>query len=153
MDSRVGNFPPQVALSAPTEHARDLARRLFTCNISNLAQRVKRGENMSRFERAMLQVMAASSGSAQATVADNYVELAHILEVTWRSIQNWQKRSDAPKLATNGFHEMTAWHEFMSRHDMKGDAPTANKDTALRARKLLAAVAERELRLAVKKRE
>ena len=41
----------------------------------------------------------------------------------------------------------------MSRHDFKGDAPAADEETALRARKLLAEVEERELRLAVKKRE
>jgi hypothetical protein len=63
----------------------------------------------------MLQGMAASSGPAQATVAENYVELAGIRGVTRRTIQNWCKR------------------------------PTA--------RKLLAEVEERELRLAVKKRE
>jgi hypothetical protein len=41
----------------------------------------------------------------------------------------------------------------MTRHDLKGDAPAADEETALRARKLLAEVEERELRLAVKKRE
>jgi phage terminase Nu1 subunit (DNA packaging protein) len=131
----------------------DIARKLLTRDIANLAQRVQRGGNLSRSERAMLQGMAVSSGPAQATVAENYVELARILGVTRRTIQNWRKRSDAPKPAANGFHEVTAWREFMTRHDLKGDAPAADEETALRARKLLAEVEERELRLAVKKRE
>ena len=57
----------------------DIARKLLTRDIANLAQRVQRGGNLSRSERAMLQGMAASSGPAQATVAENYVELARIL--------------------------------------------------------------------------
>ena len=60
----------------------DLARKLLTRDFANLAQRVQRGGNLSRTERAMLQGMAASSGPAQATVAENYVELAGILGVT-----------------------------------------------------------------------
>jgi phage terminase Nu1 subunit (DNA packaging protein) len=129
----------------------DLARKLLTRDFANLAQRVQRGGNLSRTERAMLQGMAASSGPAQATVAENYVELAGILGVTRRTIQNWRKRPTAPKSAANGFHDVAAWREFMTRHDLKGDAPAADEETALRARKLLAEVEERELRLAVKK--
>jgi hypothetical protein len=129
----------------------DLARKLLTRDFANLAQRVQRGGNLSRTERAMLQGMAASSGPAQATVAENYVELAGILGVTRRTIQNWRKRPTAPKPAANGFHDVAAWREFMTRHDLKGDAPATDEETALRARKLLAEVEERELRLAVKK--
>ena len=129
----------------------DLARKLLTRDFANLAQRVQRGGNLSRSERAMLQGMAASSSPAEATVAENYVELARILGVTRRTIQNWRKRSGAPKPAANGFHDVAAWREFMTRHDLKGDAPAADEETALRARKLLAEVEERELRLAVKK--
>ncbi len=129
----------------------DLARKLLTRDFANLAQRVQRGGNLSRTERTMLQGMAASSGPAQATVAENYVELAGILGVTRRTIQNWRKRSGAPKAAANGFHDVSAWREFMHRHDLKGDAVATDEETALRARKLLAEVEERELRLAVKK--
>ena len=41
----------------------------------------------------------------------------------------------------------------MRAHELKGDAVATDEETALRARKLLAEVEERELRLAVKKRE
>jgi len=129
----------------------DIARKLLTRDIANLAQRVQRGGNLSRSERAMLQSMAALSGPAQATVAENFVDLARILGVTRRTIQNWRRKSDAPKPAANGFHDVAAWREFMQRHDLKSDATATDEETALRARKLLAEVEERELRLAVKK--
>lgn len=130
----------------------DLAKKLLNRDFANLAQRVQRGGNLSRSERVMLQEMAAGPSQAR-TVADNYVELAKILNVTRRTLQNWRKRADAPKPAANGFHEVAAWREFMHRHDLTGDAAATDEETALRARKLLAEVEERELRLAVKKRE
>ena len=128
----------------------DIARKLLTRDFANLAQRVQRGGNLSRSERAMLQGMAATVGHAP-SVAENYVELAKVLGVTRRTLQNWRKRADAPAPAANGFHDVSAWREFMHRHDLKGDAVATDDETALRARKLLAEVEERELRLAVKK--
>ena len=92
----------------------------------------------------MLQGLASGAGST-ATVAENYVELARILGVTWRSLQNWRKRKDAPKAAANGFHEVAAWREFMQRHGLEGHPVGSDAESALRARKLLAEVEEREL--------
>jgi transposase-like protein len=130
----------------------DFVKKLLNRDFANLAQRVQRGGKLSRSERAMLQGMAASAGGAS-TVAENYVELARILGVTRRSLQNWRKRKDAPKPAANGLHEVAAWREFMQRHGLEGDPAATDVESALRARKLLAEVEERELRLAVKKRE
>jgi DNA-binding transcriptional MerR regulator len=130
----------------------DIARKLLNRDVANLAQRVQRGGNLTRSERVMLQGMAATVVQTS-SVAENYVELAKILGVTRRTLQNWRKRRDAPPPAANGFHEVSAWREFMHRHDLKGDVVATDEETALRARKLLAEVEERELRLAVKKRE
>jgi hypothetical protein len=102
--------------------------------------------------RNLLQGMAASAGHV-ATVAENYVELAKTLGVTRCALQNWRKRKDAPNPAANGLHEVAAWREFMQRHGLEGDPAGTDEESALRARKLLAEVEERELRLAVKKRE
>jgi len=73
--------------------------------------------------------------------------------VTRRALQNWRKRKDSPKPAANGFHEVAAWGEFMQRNGLEGETGATDEETALRARKLLAEVEERELRLAVKKVE
>ena len=132
--------------------APELAKKLLNRDFANLAQRVQRGGKLNRTERAMLQGMASGAGST-ATVAENYVELARILGVTRRSLQNWRKRKDAPKAAANGFHEVAAWREFMQRHGLEGDPVGSDAESALRARKLLAEVEERELRLAVKRGE
>jgi hypothetical protein len=126
--------------------AHDIARKLLSRDFANLIQRVQRGGKLSRAERSMLQSMAASTSQAP-TVAENYVELANILGVTRRSLQNWRKRKDAPKPASNGFHEVAAWREFMKRNDLEGASGVSETETALRARKLLAEVEDRELRL------
>jgi phage terminase Nu1 subunit (DNA packaging protein) len=83
--------------------------------------------------------------------AKNFVDLADILGVTRQSITTWKKRKDAPTPAANGLHDVAAWREFMKQHDLKGGTPTTDLETALRARKLLAEVEERELKVAVRK--
>ena len=130
----------------------DIAKKLLNRDFANLVQRVQGGGKLNRSERAMLQGMAASAGNAP-TVAENFVELAKVLGVTRRTLQTWRKRKDAPKAAANGFHEVAAWREFMERNGLEGEAAATDVETALRARKLLAEVEERELRLAVKKGE
>ena len=162
----VGTFPPRSHFWRPFAEALavdaappgmdtippEIARKLLNRDFANLAQRVQRGVKLNRAERAMLQGMAASAGQTS-TVAENYVELAKILGVTRRSIQNWRKRKDAPKPVANGFHEVAPWREFMQRHGLEGDPAGTDAESALRARKLLAEVEEREFRLAVRRRE
>jgi len=144
--------PTLVAPAAPAIPA-DLAKKVLSRDFANLVQRVQRGGNLSRSERAMLEDMAAGGAGEARTVAENYVELAKILGVTRRTLQNWRKRPDAPKPMANGFHDVQAWREFMARNDLHGEPAATDVETALRARKLLADVQEKELRLAVKKRE
>ena len=126
----------------------DLAKKLLNRDFSNLAQRVHRGGNLSRSERAMLHGMATAS-LPTATLAENYVELAKILRVTRRTIQNWRKRSDAPKPDANGFHDVAAWREFMRRAKLAGHC--SDEEAALRLRRLQAETEEREMRLADRK--
>ena len=130
----------------------DIAKKLLHRDLANLAQRVQRGGNLSRSERVMLQSMAVSTGQVPAVAADNS-DLARILGVSRSSINRWRKLKDAPKRDASGFHDVTQWREFMRRHELRGEPAVIDEETALRARKLLAEVEERELRLAVKKRE
>ncbi len=131
----------------------DLARKLLNKDLANLVQRVHHGGKLSRAERSMLQNLASASGGEKVgpAFARNFVELAEILGVTRQSITAWRKRKDAPQAAANGLHDVTAWREFMKRHDLKGATVTTDEETALRARKLLAEVEERELKVAVRK--
>lgn len=132
----------------------DLARKLLNKDLANLVQRVQKGGKLTRAERAMLQNVASSTVGGEKlgpAFARNYVDLAEVLGVTRQSLTTWRKRKDAPTPAANGLHDVAAWRDFMQRHDLKGAAPAADGETALRARKLLAEVEDRELKVAVKK--
>lgn len=131
----------------------DVARKLLHKDLANLVKRVHEGKKLTRAERTMLQNLAgASAGHDGPTHARNYVELAEILGVSRQALGQWRRRKDAPKAAANGLHEVAAWRDFMARHSLKGsDVPATDEEASLKARKLLAEVEERELRVAVKK--
>jgi hypothetical protein len=114
---------------------------------------VQAGSKISRTERAMLQSMAVGAGAEGPAFVRNFVELAVALTVTRQTINGWKKFEDAPKPAANGLHDVGQWREFMRRRGLKGGEETLDIQQALKARKLLAEVEERELRLAVKRGE
>ena len=131
----------------------DIAKKLLTRDFANLVGRVQKGGKLTRTERAMLQSMATGSGPAPTTAA-SYVELAAALGVARQSLYAWKKRKDAPKPAANGLHDVAAWNEFMRRNDLKGGEAMQQPgdiESSLKARKLLAEVEERELRLGIRR--
>jgi hypothetical protein len=131
----------------------DVAKRLLSRDFANLVKRVQSGGKLSRTERAMLQTMAVGAGSDGPGLVRNYVELAAVLTVSRQAIHAWKKFEDAPKPAANGLHEVAQWREFMQTRGLKGGDEAPDLQQALKARKLLAEVEERELRLAVKRGE
>ena len=131
----------------------DVAKKLLNRDFANLVKRVQAGGKISRTERAMLQSMAAGAGGDGPAFVRNFVELATALKVTRQTINGWKKFEDAPKPASNGFHDVAQWREFMRQRGLKGGEETPDIQQALKARKLLAEVEERELRLAVKRGE
>lgn len=134
--------------------APDIAKKLLSRDFANLVGRVQKGGKLTRAERTMLQSMATGTGAAPPT-ATNLADLAVILAVSRQLLNAWKKRKDAPKAAANGTHDVAAWREFMRRNDLKGGEPAtqhaADIETSLKARKLLAEVEERELRLGIKR--
>ena len=128
-----------------------LAQKLLQRDLANLAQRVHRGDNLSRAERSLLQGMVTAPADAEASpaVASNFVELAALLGVARRTLQRWRSREDAPKPEANGFHDVAAWREFMRRAKLAGHC--SDEEAALRLRRLLAETEEREMRLADRK--
>ena len=132
----------------------DIAKKLLSRDFANLVGRVQKGGKLTRAERTMLQSMATGTGAAPPT-ATNLADLAAILGVSRQLLNAWKKRKDAPKAAANGTHDVAAWREFMRRNDLKGGEPAtqdaADVETSLKARKLLAEVEERELRLGIKR--
>jgi hypothetical protein len=131
----------------------DVARKLLNRDFANLVKRVQAGGKISRAERAMLQSMAAGAGGDGLTFVRNFVDLAAALNVTRQTINGWKKFDDAPKSESNGLHSVAKWREFMRARGLKGGEETPDVQQALKARKLLAEVEERELRLAVKRGE
>lgn len=132
----------------------DIAKKLLSRDFANLVGRVQKGGKLTRAERAMLQTLATGSGAAPAT-APSYVELAAILGASRQTLNTWKKRKDAPKPASNGLHDVAAWREFMRRNDLKGGeiSEPGDIESSLKARRLLADVEERELRLGIKRGE
>lgn len=131
----------------------DVAKKLLNRDFANLVKRVQAGGKISRAERSLLQSLAAGASGEGPTLVRNYVELASALKVTRQTINGWRKFDNAPKPAANGLHDVAKWREFMGKRGLKGGEETPDMQQALKARKLLAEVEERELRLAVRRGE
>jgi hypothetical protein len=129
----------------------DIAKKLLNRDFANLVKRVQAGGKISRTERAMLQSMASGAGGDGPAYVRNFVELAVALKVSRQTINCWKKFDDAPKPEANGLHDVAKWREFMRARGLKGGEETPDVQQALKARKLLAEVEERELRLAVRR--
>lgn len=133
--------------------SREVADKILDADFANIVQKVKDGKTLSSTERARVQARAAGS-TETLSVAKTVVELAAALGVTRRTISAWRKLPGAPQPAANGSHSVTAWRDFVRDNSLKGSGEISGGQVeALKARKLLAEVEERELKVAVKKGE
>jgi len=132
--------------------AKNDAAALLEADFQNIVLKVAAGKPLTVAERARIESRAAGSVETLA-YAKTLVELAAVLGVTRRTLSNWQKMDGAPKALSNGLWPVADWREFVRMRGLKaGKTPVGNEE-ALKARKLLAEVEERELRIAVKKGE
>lgn len=131
----------------------EVARKLLNRDFTNLISRVQAGGKLTRAERNMLQAMAAGSSASDVTSVANYNDLADVLGVTRQAIHSWRKLEGVPEPAPNGTHDVVAWREFVKQHGLKGGEDITDAESSLKARRLLAEVMERELRLKVKQGE
>ena len=126
----------------------DMAARVLEANWKNVVKKVSAGRTLNTAELAVLRAKAAGSQET-VTQAKDVSELARILGVTRQTLYSWQKKKDAPTTSPNGTHDVVAWRLFIDANDLKaGLAPDAE---ALKARKLLAEIEDRELKVALKK--
>ena len=124
----------------------EAAEKILEADFTNIVRKVRDGKTLTSTERARVQARAAGS-SATLTEAKTIVELASALGVTRRTLSNWRKMKGAPEPNPNGSHNVSA-------NELKGHVDGGGAETeALKARKLLAEVEERELKVAVKKGE
>ena len=130
----------------------EVAGKILDADFQNIVKKVAAGKPLTVAERARIESRAAGSVETLA-YAKTLVELAAVLGVTRRTLSTWQKMDGAPKPLSNGLWPVADWREFVRMRGLKaGRAPVGNEE-ALKARKLLAEVEERELRIAVKKGE
>ncbi|MEI7913042.1 MAG: hypothetical protein WCK77_25770, partial [Verrucomicrobiota bacterium] len=140
------------AMKAPDTISTEAAEKVLQADLHNLVKKVAAGKPMTVAERTRIESLAA--GSTESVVyAKTLVELSAVLGVTRRTLTTWQKMEGAPKPLSNGMWPVADWREFVRVRGLKaGKTPVGNEE-ALKARKLLAEVEERELRIAVKKGE
>jgi hypothetical protein len=136
----------------PKELSPDIAGKILDADFQNIVKKVAAGKPLTVAERTRIESRAAGSAETLA-YAKTLVELAAVLGVSRRTLSTWQKMEGAPKALSNGLWPVAEWREFVRLRGLNaGRVPVGNEE-ALKARKLLAEVEERELRIAVKKGE
>ncbi len=79
-------------------------------------------------------------------------ELATLVGRSERTLQRHQKKESSPRRLPSGEHDVKAWRKFLADHSRDGLPDTA-EFRALKARKLLAEVEDREHRIAMMRRQ
>ena len=69
-----------------------------------------------------------------------------------RTLQRHQRKEDAPKRLPSGEHDVAAWRKFLADHSRDG-LPDTPEFQALKNRKLLAEIEDREHRTAMLRRQ
>lgn len=126
------------------------AKKVLDKEFENLIRKVASGKTLTSTERTRIEARAAGSQDSTA-YAKNLVELAQVLGVTRRTLTTWRKQAGAPVPESNGRHNVLAWREFVRSRGLKGGGELVHNQEALKARKLLAEIEERELRLSIKR--
>ncbi|XHR27637.1 MAG: hypothetical protein ACFUZC_17055 [Chthoniobacteraceae bacterium] len=126
----------------------EMASRVLEANWKNLVKKVAAGRTLSGTELALLKSRAASSQTTVAFAKD-VTDLARILGVTRQTVYAWIKRKGAPEALPDGTFDIVAWRQFIQAKGFKGAA--APDPEALKARKLLAEIEDRELKVALKR--
>ena len=132
--------------------APEVAEKILDADFQNVVRKVAAGKPLTVAERSRIEARAAGSVETLA-YAKTLVELAAVLGVTRRTLTAWQKMDGSPKTLSNGLWPVADWREFVRVRGLKASKTPVGNEEALKARKLLAEVEERELRIAVKKGE
>jgi len=130
----------------------EVAGKILDADFQNIVKKVAASKPLTVAERARIESRAAGSADTLA-YAKTLVELAAVLGVSRRTLTNWQKMEGAPKALSNGLWPVADWREFVRLRGLNAGRTPVGNEEALKARKLLAEVEERELRSAIKKGE
>ena len=132
------------------EISAELAGRILDADFQNIVKKVAAGKPLTVAERARIEARAAGSTDTTA-YANTLVELASVLGVHRRTLTAWQKIDGAPPAQSNGKWSVADWREFVRIRGLKVTRPAPHNEEALKARKLLAEVEEREIKVAIRK--
>ena len=132
-------------------HSPEVIAKILDADINNIIRKAAAGKPLTPAEHARVVARAVGCDDS-ATSAKSVVELATLLGTSRRQVARWQKLDGAPQPAPNGTHDVVAWRRFVREHGLKAGAAPGEVDlVALRARKTLAEIEDRELRVALKK--
>lgn len=132
------------------QFAPDVAEKILGLDYRNIIKKVAAGKTLNASERARVQARASGCTDSVA-YAKTVVELAGLLGVTRRTISSWQKLEGAPRATSNGSFLVAEWREFVRARGLKTNQPVITSEDALKARKLLAEVEEREIKVGIRK--
>ena len=140
---------PEIA-PRPSSISPEMAERLLSADLKNIVKKVANGKTLSPSE--LNRVKSIASGSNETvTHARNVAELAMLLGVSRQTLYQWKKLEGVPEPQSNGLHSVIAWRQFIRDRDLKGGESVQGASEALKARKLLAEVEQREIRTAILK--
>ena len=124
------------------------AEKILSADFRNVAKKVAQGKTLTTAERDLIRSKAASCDDTL-VAAKNFEELAALLGVSVRTINRWRKLGGAPGPLPDGGLPVVEWRQFMRDNNLGGQV--SPQVEALKARKLLAEIEDRELRVAMKK--
>jgi len=126
------------------------AEKILSADFRNVAKKVAEGKTLTAAERELIKTKAAVCDDASFTVK-GYDELADLLGVSVRTVNRWRKLEGAPQADSDGGLPLVDLRQFVKARNLKGQASPHIE--ALKARKLLAEVEDRELKVAIKRGE
>lgn len=88
----------------------------------------------------------------KATSCRTLGELAALVGRSERTLQRHQKKESSPKRLPGGEHDVKAWRKFLADHSRDG-LPDTEEFRALKNRKLLAEIEDREHRIAMLRKQ
>lgn len=131
----------------------EMAEKVLAKDYANIVKKVSEGKPLTKAERDLIQAKAESINEETVTVAKDLSELAELLGVSRQTLYAWKKIEGAPKANPNGSHSVISWRQFVRMKGLQAGRTVPDKQEALKARKLLAEVEQREIRTAIMKGE
>lgn len=144
--------PDTETMPRPSSITPEVAERLLSADLKNIVRKVSDGKTLGPSELQRVKAIAAGSNDS-VTHARNNTELAMLLGISRQTLYQWKKLENAPQPQPNGLHSIIAWRQFIRDRGLKPGENVAGASEALKARKLLAEVEQREIRTAILKGE